>query len=202
MSFALLPAAGQSIRMGRPKLSLPLGDRTILEQVVRSFREGGVGEVLVVLGPATVDLAALAQRAGAKVLVLKDATADMRATVEHGLTWLDAEFAPQPDDPWLLCPSDHPVLEAGVIVQLLETWTHRANKDILVPTFNGQRGHPTAIAWRHTAGLRALPPGVGMNVYLRKNSEQTLEVPVASDSILFDLDTPKDYVHLLQRWQQ
>jgi molybdenum cofactor cytidylyltransferase len=198
-SFALLPAAGQSTRMGRPKLSLPLGDCTILEQVVRTFREGGVGKVLVVLGPASEDLAGLAERAGAKALVLREGTADMRATVEHGLAWFESEFAPQPNDPWLLCPADHPVLEPGVIVQLLEAWQRRGSKSILVPTFQGQRGHPTAIAWRHCEGIRSLPPSLGMNVYLRKHADETLEVPMTSDSILFDLDTPEDYLRLLQR---
>jgi molybdenum cofactor cytidylyltransferase len=202
MTFALLPAAGQSTRMGRPKLSLPLGDRTIIEQVVHSFRAGGVREVLVVLNPAGEELAALAKKAGAHVLVLADATADMRATIEHGLDWLEEQFRPQPGDPWLLCPADHPVLEAGVIGQLLNAWQQRGEKDILIPVFNGQRGHPAVIAWRHRAGLRALPPGLGLNSYLRQHSDQTLEVPAASDSILVDLDTPEDYVRLLLLWEQ
>jgi molybdenum cofactor cytidylyltransferase len=201
-SFALLPAAGQSTRMGRPKLSLPLGDRTILEQVVRTFRDGGVGEVLVVLSSAGEELAERAKKAGAHVLVLSDATADMRATVEHGLTWLEEEFSPRDDEAWLLCPADHPVLEPGVIVQLLAVWAQRRSEDILIPTFNGERGHPAVIAWRHRAGIRNLTAGQGLNVYLRNCSDVTLEVPIASDSILVDLDTPEDYVRLLQRWSQ
>ncbi|HLW64108.1 MAG TPA: nucleotidyltransferase family protein [Gemmataceae bacterium] len=201
MVFALLPAAGQSSRMGRPKLSLPLGDRTILEQVVRTFHEGGVREVLVVLNPAGEELAALAKKAGAHALVLADATADMRATVEHGLDWLEARFRPKPDDLWMLCPADHPVLEAGVIRQLLTAWENRGDNDILIPVCNGQRGHPAVIAWRHHGGLRAFSVDLGLNVYLRQHADQTLEVPVKSDSILFDLDTPEDYVRLLQRWE-
>ncbi len=41
--FALIPAAGKSARMGRPKLTLPLGGRTVLEHVVTALRRGGVG---------------------------------------------------------------------------------------------------------------------------------------------------------------
>ena len=201
MSFALLPAAGQSARMGRPKLSLPLGDRSILEQVIRSFRQGGVSEVVVVLGPATADLTALAQHAGAVVLCLPEATAEMRVTVELGLKWLEKEHGPKPDDPWLLCPADHPVLEPSVINHMLEAWKQRGSSQILVPVFNGQRGHPAAIAWSLRSGLQALPAGLGLNVFLRKHSDQAREMPVATDSILFDLDTPEDYVRLLQRWE-
>src|SRR5262249_17728130 len=163
MTIALLPAAGQSARMGRPKLSLPLGDHSILEQVIRSFRQGGVSEVVVVLGPATADLTALAQRAGAIVLCLPEATADMRTTVELGLEWLEKQSAPKPDDPWLLCPADHPVLESLVTAQLLEAWKHRGSTQILIPTFDGQRGHPAAIAWSLRSALRTLPSGLGLN---------------------------------------
>src|SRR5437879_4363300 len=57
---AVIPAAGQSTRMGRPKLALPLGGRSVLERVVDALRGAGV-DVLVVLGPHVADLAAAAQ---------------------------------------------------------------------------------------------------------------------------------------------
>ena len=39
MIYAVVPAAGRSSRMGRPKLSLPLGERTVLEQVILALRK-------------------------------------------------------------------------------------------------------------------------------------------------------------------
>ena len=51
MRFAVLPAAGKSTRMGRPKLALPLGERTILEQVVAALRQAEVEHILVIVGP-------------------------------------------------------------------------------------------------------------------------------------------------------
>src|SRR5437763_15704538 len=98
MTFAVVPACGHSTRMGRPKLSLPLGGRSVIEHVVGALRGGGVEHVLVVVGPHVADLAPLARTARADVLSLPEPTADMRATVEHGLRWLDARFAPAPDD--------------------------------------------------------------------------------------------------------
>ena len=47
--FALIPAAGKSARMGRPKLSLPLGDHTVLECVIATLREAGISDILVVV---------------------------------------------------------------------------------------------------------------------------------------------------------
>ena len=50
-TFGLIPAAGKSRRMGRPKLTLPLAARTVLEAVLDTVRQGGVETVLVVVGP-------------------------------------------------------------------------------------------------------------------------------------------------------
>ncbi len=49
--------------------------------------------------------------------------------------------------------------------------------------------------------MRGLPAGRGLNVYLRQHQEETLEVPVASAEILFDLDTPADYELLKRNWR-
>ncbi len=196
MIFAVVPAAGHSVRMGRPKLALPLGGSTILEQVVASVRSAGVQHVLVVVGPHVPELRPLAEKAGAHVLSLTEETPDMRATVEVGLRWLDDRFHPMAADHWLLVPADHPTLDSSVVGQLLAARIETAGCSILVPTFDGRRGHPTLIAWSHVAGIRALLSGQGLNVYLRRFAAETREVAVASPGILCDLDTPDDYARL------
>ncbi len=195
--FALLPAAGFSRRMGRPKLGLPLGERTILEHVVEVLRQGGIADVLVVLGPHVAELGPLAERAGAAVLQLAEATPDMRATVEHGLRWLEATRQPTAADAWLLCPADHPLLDATVIRQIVTAW-RETGASIVVPACAGQRGHPTLIAWRHVAGIRAHPSDQGLNTYLRAHQKETLQLEVNSPAVLCDLDTPEDYAKLLR----
>jgi molybdenum cofactor cytidylyltransferase len=196
MTFAVIPAAGKSVRMGRPKLALPLGDRTVLERVVAALREGGVDHVLVVIGPHVPELLPLAGRAGAHVLQLAEETPDMRATTEAGLRWLEERFRPRPDDQWLLVPADHPTLHPSLVQTLLRARGQSPDRSIVVPTHGGRRGHPTLIDWRHVAGMRALPAGEGLNVYLRRQAAETLELPVESADVLGDLDTPEDYERL------
>jgi molybdenum cofactor cytidylyltransferase len=201
MMFALVPAAGKSTRMGRAKLALPLGERTVLEHVIAALRSGGAEHVLVVLGPHVSELAPLAESAGASVLVLSEETADMRATVEAGLRWLEERFAPRPETAWLLAPADHPTLDPDVVRQLLAARAAHPEASIFIPTFGSERGHPALIAWKHVAAMRGLPGGQGLNVYLRQQTRETLEVPVGTDAVLCDLDTPEDYERLRRKWR-
>jgi molybdenum cofactor cytidylyltransferase len=200
MTFALLPAGGLSVRMGRPKLALPIGGRTVLEQVIATLRLVPIENILVVLGPHVAELAPLAETTGAHVYILGEATPDMRSTVEHGLRWLEERFHPAPNDSWLLVPADHPSLQPDVIRRLLEVRANHPDRSIFIPTHDARRGHPTLIGWQHVAGMRALPSGQGLNIYLRQQATETLEVPVDSPAILLDLDTPADYERLAGSW--
>jgi molybdenum cofactor cytidylyltransferase len=196
MIFALIPAAGKSERMGRPKLSLPFGDSTVLQTVVETVRRAGIEHALVVVGPHVPELVPLAQAAGAHVSLLEQPTPDMRATIESGLRWLEEHLHPQLDDAWLLVPADHPTLD-GIVVQLLaKARQDHSGCSIFVPTFQGKRGHPALIGWTHTPGIRALPARKGLNHYLRQIESETLELPVHSAKVLCDLDTPEDYARL------
>jgi molybdenum cofactor cytidylyltransferase len=186
--------------MGRPKLALPLGERTILEHVLSALRQAEVEHILVVIGSHVAELAPLAESAGGHVCSLEALPNGMRGTVEHGLRWLEERFHPRPDDTWLLVPADHPALDASVVPQLESAYAAHPQFSIVIPTHNGRRGHPTLFAWKHVAAIRAWPAELGLNTYVRQHAAQTLEVPVQSAGVLWDMDTPEDYEWLRQNW--
>ncbi len=188
MIAAVIPAAGRGERMGRPKLALPVAGRPMIERVITALRDGGASPVVVVTGPHDPTLATLARAAGAEVCELTFATLDMRATVEHGLRWLEERFRPQPDDAFLLTPGDLPFLDAATVRRLCETWNRRPSASILAPTFDGRRGHPALIAWRHVAGIRELAAGQGIDSYLRERFGETQDVVAASAAGFRDVD--------------
>jgi molybdenum cofactor cytidylyltransferase len=199
MTFAVVPAAGHSTRMGRPKLALPLAGHSIIEHAVTALRDGGCRDVVVVIGPHVPELVPLAAAAGAHACLLTEPTPDMRATVEHGLRWLMTQLRPRPGDAWVLSPGDHPTFDAGVVRLLLAEYG-RGGHSVVVPTAAGRRGHPTVIAWRHVKGILAYPPGQGLNAYLRTLADETREVAVTDEVIHCNLDTPDDYERLLARF--
>jgi len=197
MIYGLIPAGGQSRRMGRPKLTLPLGGRPILHWVISTLKSAGVSEILVVVGPHVPELGSIIAMAGAHCLTLESETADMRATVMYGLSWLESRFHPKPDDGWLLVPADHAALSVETIRQVIAAFNEGREKSICLPVYEGKRGHPTLLAWRHVEAIKELPAGAGLNHFVRSQSDEILEVKADSAAVLQDLDTPEDYAKLI-----
>ena len=168
-TFALIPAAGKSSRMGRSKLALPVGNRSVLELVLETMKQAGIADVLVVVNPQADDLAALAQKAQVHLLRLKEDTPDMQATVLQGLDWLEKHLHPDATDSWLLVPADHPTLNRAVVMELLQARTEHPAQSIFIPTCDGRRGHPALIGWHLVADLRHWPAGQGLNRFLRRH---------------------------------
>lgn len=180
--------------MGRPKLTLPLGNATVLDHVISAVREAGVAEVLVVAAPESAELVRRATAAGAQVLQLPEDTPDMRATCLCGLAWLEEHFHPAENDGWLLLPADHPTIQPDIVRAILAA--ARTNS-IVVPTYHGKRGHPTWLRWSNIAAIRMMPAEHGLNAFIRSRGKETFELDWPNGEILRDLDTPEDYQRLL-----
>jgi molybdenum cofactor cytidylyltransferase len=185
--------------MGQPKLTLPLGDATVIERVVQELRRGGCRPVVVV-APQMPELRSLVQRTGALCLDLAKPTRHMRETVEFALDHLARRFPCSPESPWLLVPADHPLLNAAIVNAMAAAWQARPDCSIVIPSFRGRRGHPVMLRWCHHEGIRRFDPCRGINAYLRQFPQETLEVVVDTADILIDLDTPEDYAKLRQRF--
>jgi molybdenum cofactor cytidylyltransferase len=199
-TFAIIPAAGKSERMGRPKLALPLGGRPILERTIESLMRAGVKDIGVIIGPQAPELVEIAEAAGAEALMLDCDTPDMRTTLMLGLHWLKRSRHPGPDDRILLVPGDHPVFSAEVIRRLESARATAGDRSIVVPTFGGVRGHPVLFDWKHVGEMENWPVARGFNSYFRSQPDATVELPVNTPAILWDLDTPEDYERMLREY--
>jgi molybdenum cofactor cytidylyltransferase len=200
MIAALVPAAGESRRMGRPKLLLDIDGRTLIARVVAALSAGGAAPVVVVPPPAIVpgaaEVAAEATRAGAVVVVPDAQPPDMRASVEIGLGVL--ELSALPIATVLLEPGDSPGLTPGLVGRVVAAAAARPDR-IVVPTVAGKRGHPVALPWALARTITDLPPDLGVNTLLLQNPDRVEELPVDDLGAVADLDTPEDYRVWLDR---
>jgi molybdenum cofactor cytidylyltransferase len=195
--FAIVPAAGHSRRMGQPKLLLTVSGRSIIRRLIDALRAGGVTRVFVLVRETDPELQAELAGTDARVVLTAD-TPDMRASVVALLDVVEREESPRASDGWLLAPADHPLLEPGVIAELLAA-RQAGQTEILAPVHAGRRGHPTYLSWDLAGCVASIPVGEGVNRLLRDCAEQTREVPTASPEVLFDLDTPDDLERLRRR---
>lgn len=192
-SFALIPAAGESIRMGAAKLLLPWGQTTVIDAVVERWRASRVDRVIVTVRPDAGRLAEACQRAGADVVLVDPPPADMRASLEVGLTYLAERYSPTPADVWLVAPADVPTLASTVIDQLLSA--HRPETPrVLRAMHRGAGGHPVLLPWAAAARLRGLAANQGLNQLVRESAP--IELECGAEALCTDLDTPADYARL------
>ncbi len=195
--IALIPAAGQSRRMGVPKLLLRLGTRTVIEHLVLALRHPAITHVVVLVRSNDVELqTALAKFPEVRMVIPAIEPEEMRASVQ---CLLEA-IAPQHAGGWLLVPADSPWIEQQVLDRLIATWQQHPDK-ISVPTHMAKRGHPTLFPASLPHETAQLPSACGLNSLLRSQPERVLEVACDEESVLYDLDTPEDFARLLTAWR-
>lgn len=196
-SFAIVPAAGHSRRMGRPKLLLPWDGSTVIETVIRAWRASRVAAVIVVARRDDVELLDRCHAAGAEVVAPGVPPAEMKDSVRLGLDYVGQRYRPRECDVWLLAPADMPRLSAPAINGLLDAHDP-TDASILVPLAGGRRGHPVLFPWPVAADVANLPADSGVNSLLTRHSVR--EVPACHPGLVDDLDTPADYVRLQGEW--
>jgi molybdenum cofactor cytidylyltransferase len=194
--FAVIPAAGHSRRMGQPKLLLPVGKTTVIGRVISALKSAGIHDLAITVRRDDTALIGEIRRHGVEPIQPAIDPPDMRASIEHGLEWIEQTHHPTQDDAWLLLPADHPIIDAALIRPLCDAWSATAT-DVLVPTCHGRRGHPLIARWSTIKAVRALPSNVGVNQWLRDPATTVTEIAIDDPRILCDLDVPEDYARLL-----
>ena len=181
---AILLAAGQSRRMGTCKQLLPLEGLTIIARSLEMLLAGGIGELIVVIGPDGDEVARAAQDYPVRIVRSPDPRGDMATSVRTGRDLLSPTA---PAAVIALC--DHPLVTAATIARLVEA--HRRNPHaIIIPCHNGRRGHPPLFP-RHL--LDDLVAPLTLRDLLRSNPEQIEFLESDDAGVLIDMDTPEDY---------
>jgi len=194
---AIIPAAGASRRMGRSKPLLEFEGRPLIARVVSAFIEGGTRPVIVVEPPSDSPegpaIAQAAAEAGGFGITPGTRPAEMRDSVELAIKELKRRGSPPAAV--ALAPADAPGIDGALVARLLGAW--RENPDrIVIPTAGGRRGHPVVIPWRFVNQIPDLPAGVGINALIAERVGDVLEVDVADEARIADLDTPEDLQRL------
>jgi molybdenum cofactor cytidylyltransferase len=184
---ALVLAAGYSHRMGDFKPLLPLGDSTVIERAAACFLEAGVQDVKVVVGHRTAEITPILARLGVQAVFNAHYDAGMYASVVAGVSSLDADT-----EAFFLLPGDSPLVKPRTVRELLCA-RHESQAGIVYPCFLGPRGHPPLISTTYTETILAGERPGGLRAVLAQYEDDAVDVAVADQGVLMDLDTPVDY---------
>jgi len=189
----LVPAAGESRRMGRLKPILPFGSATVIECVIATAKEAGLAPIAVVLGHRVEEIARVLPPESLRVENPHYREGGMLSSIRRGI-----EALPRVEGAVLLL-ADQPLAGAEVIRSLLGAWAAdgRPSDRFYVPVFEGKRGHPIAIAAALFAPILAWQGEDGLRGFLRERPSLIREIPVGDRGISADIDTPEDYARAL-----
>ncbi len=202
---AILLAAGESRRMGRPKLLLPWGKTTVLGQVISTFA-AGLGsfsaeevppfgwEIIVVTGGSRQQVEQVVegwtQKGPIRVIYNPAHTrSEMLGSLQTGLSALGPAVSAA-----MIGLGDQPQVRPETIRSLCRAYA-RSKAPLIVPTIHQHRGHPWLVERSLWAELLALPSDATPRQFLHEHAEETVYIQ-ADESILQDLDTPEDYQRL------
>lgn len=187
MIWAVILAAGESRRMGRPKLVLPYGEGTIIETVVRNALSSRADRTVVVLGANRKEIVEKIAGFDVDRVVNARYREGMFTSVQRGLSALPASVRAA-----VFMLADQPDVPALAVDSLIEAYL-REGRGIVLPVFRGKRGHPLLIDLKYRRRLETLSPEVGLRGLIMENPGDILEVYVPSAAVLDDIDYPDDY---------
>lgn len=192
---AVIAAAGQSKRMGRPKQLLPWGDRTVMATVVDNLGEAGVAPIVCVIGHRADEMQEALRGTDARVVVNERyADQEMLASYQSGIETLIEENSPALIGT-LLALVDQPHVGSDIIVQVVGQ-VLATPESIVIPSHAKRRGHPIYLPRRLWPELLALNEDESLRVLLNSYADEIIYVNLNSDFILRDMDTPAEYERL------
>lgn len=191
MISAIILAAGESKRMGQPKMLLPWAGTSVLGHVITTFHQAGVVDVVVITGGWREQVEAIVRKNGARSVFNTDfLQGEMLSSVQCGLEALARESPGA--SAALIGLGDQPQVQVES-VRLINEKFRQGRSKIIVPSFRMKRGHPWLVDRSLWKGLLQLKQPQSPRDFLNLHAAEISYVEVNTPSILADLDTPQDY---------
>jgi molybdenum cofactor cytidylyltransferase len=185
---AIVLAAGRSLRMqGMNKLLAPMPDgRPMVAQTVARIAVSPTRPILVVTGHHDGEIRKALANEPVRFVHAEDYVQGMSASLRAGIGALSGHIGAA-----LICLGDMPFVDPGILDQLIAAFSPAEGREIVIPSFDGQRGNPVLWGQRFFPDLLKLEGDVGAKQILHLYPEAIVEVPVESDCVLLDVDTPE-----------
>ena len=189
MIYGIILAAGEGKRMGKVKLTLPLGDKQLIEWVLQAVKLTPLDKYFLVVRPEDKDIIKVGKAWGAEIVLNPDFRKGMSTSIKKALLKINTQEV----EGFFLILGDQPLITSKIINKLIKSFSP-GKGEIIVPYFKDKRGNPVLfdICWKDE--LMAVTGDVGGRVLIKEHPEKVKRVNISDEVILFDIDQEKDYL--------
>ena len=196
MLVAVILAAGDSTRMGRPKALLPDPDgRPFVVRLARTFSAAGVDRIVIVTGALHAEIAS-AIAADAQAVETRCIRNTDPARGQLSSLWVGLDAAGAEADGVLMIPVDIPLVRESTIRDVVDAW-RRTRAPVVRPAVGEHHGHPVLFDRATFDALRRAPLNEGARVVVHSHADRVVNVLVNDEGCLMDVDTPAEYESMI-----
>jgi|ERR1700687_2198580 len=185
MLAAVILSGGASSRMGSPKALVPYQGRPFLEHLLEITSHRNIGVRRVVLGAQAEPIAKAIQLKADEIVINEDWEKGQLSSIQAALRSLPPET-----DGILLCLIDHPLISAVLVQELIEQF-YTSKKPIVLPLYEGRRGHPVIFSSTLYDELLHAPLETGARAVVWAHSGDIEEVRTNEEGCVLNLNDPE-----------
>jgi molybdenum cofactor cytidylyltransferase len=186
-AVAIVTAAGSAERFGGKKLLTPIDGEPLLDHTIDALLEGGVAEVIVVVGK---DARAELER-DVNAMLDPRVRAVENADPSRGMfSSIQAGVAQAQGDAILVMPGDMPFVSPETVRAVIAAYER--NPAIVSPRYRGKRGHPVALPAFLRDEIRAADPGGTLHDVIHAHTDIRVDVDVEDRGVNRDVDRKED----------
>ena len=186
MIGSIILAAGRSTRMGSNKLLEDLNGKPLVRHVAEAALASKVHPVIVVTGHQHEGVSAALEGLNLTFIHNADFADGLSTSLKTGVAALTTEVTAV-----IVLLGDMPLIPSAAINQLITAFEASPQKIAAVPVYEGEWGNPVLLSRTLFEEVSTLQGDAGARRLLNGRAGDVLEVPIASDAVLIDLDTPE-----------
>ncbi len=188
MIYGIILAAGESRRMGKVKLTLPLGDKQLIEWVLQAVKYTPLDKYFLVVRPEDKEIIKTGKKWGAEIVPNPEYKSGMSSSIRKGLS----RIPPEDIEGFFIILGDQPLINPSILFKMLVAFTP-GKKEIVVPFYKEKQGNPVFFDGYWKDELMMLSGDVGGRVLIKAHPERVKRRKISDESILLDIDREEDY---------
>jgi molybdenum cofactor cytidylyltransferase len=184
MLAAIILSGGASRRMGSPKALLSYQGRPFLEHLLEVAHHPKIGVRRIVLGADAEPIAKEVDLAPGEIVINEEWEKGQLSSLKAALRSL-----PPHTEGAILLLIDHPLISSTLVDELIETF-YKSGKPIVLPVFDGRRGHPVIFSSALYEELLNAPPETGARSVVWAHSAEVQIVQTNEEGCVLNLNDP------------